>query len=247
MKRVITLALCLLTTNCTFVDNREQAKEIASRLETSKDVLTTIDTYNTFYGSNCFSTRKNERTSDKYGVYNCDCNRSVLKELSQPKIDLGCMYKNWATDEYYNSDKCITQRRKHPASNSGFFDYKRFLPKDNNVNTEENWVNLAGFYKDKDYCESEYDELTTSEKQACTDFNKKATLQLAISKTKPKCRDVYKARFDKAVREFIVVCAHCNDFEAVKNAVYKWGEEHLCSIDNEWDAGLNDLAFYNRH
>lgn len=246
MKRVIILALCLITTSCTFVYNTEQAKEIASGLEASKDVTTSIETYNRFYGSKCFTTHKNGKTGDEYGVYNGGCNRSVLKELSQPEIDLGCMYKNWGTDEYYNSDKCITQRRKHPASKSGFFDYKRFLPKNNNVNTEENWVNLAEFYRDKDYCESEYNELTNGEKQACTNFNETTTLKLATAKTKVKCKDAYKKRFDKAVREFLVVCAYCNDFEALKNSVYKWGREHLCAIDNGWDAGLSDLLFYNR-
>ena len=245
MKRVITLALCLITISCTLVDNTERAKEIASRLEDSKDVITSIKTYNSFWPG-CFTTYENRKTGDKYGKYNGGCNKSVLKELSQPQVDLGCMYKNWDTDEYYNSDKCITQRRKHTASNSGFFDYKRFLPKDNNVNTEENWVNLAEFYRDKDYCESEYDEMTTSEKQACKDFNEASTLKLATAKTKVKCKEVYKARFHKAVENFLHICVYCNDFYAVKNAVYEWGREHLCAVDDEWDAGLNDLLFDNR-
>ena len=249
MRRCVLLVLCMTITGCSFVDNSEQAKAISAELEATRDIVTTIETYNKFYASHCFSVHNKGTGNDNtYGVYNGGCNKAVLRELSQPEVDLGCLYKNWGTTEKYDSDECIIQRREHPADKSGFFDYSRFLPSTNNVKTNKNWLNLVKFYNDTDYCESEHSELTTHELQACREANKQATIKLATAKPMINCREAYKERFNRAIIEecHISLCMGCNDFNFVRDSVQKWGKDHLCVIDEEWDTSLSRL-FYNRH
>lgn len=258
MKNCLML-VTLLATACTIVNNekielqaRENAKILATKLETSRNVLAAIEAYNKFFrgcfginnrrGPNYFETGETEN----YGVYNVDkrCNKMVIQELSQPQVDLSCIYVHWGTEAEYKSDKCILQRRLFPVTNSGFFNYSRFLPQNSKVKTEENWLSLVELYNYKAYCAYLGNELTTDEKQTCQK-NREQTIKSLISSTsKVKCIDAYKTLFHKAVRETLWNCAQLKslgqpcDRSSMKEALETWGKGHLCTVE-DWEKELD--------
>lgn len=254
MKHHTIPTICLLIASCGFVDKGgENAKVLSTELEASKDIIATIQAYNRFYmifhnnvvNHRCFkivSKTVNVMTNEKdiYGVYIRDrnCNEVVLQELAQSQVDLGCLYKDFATETYYNSDKCILQRRAHPITNTGFFDYKRFLPESSRVKTDENWSNLVEFYNDTQYCESIDNELTSYELQACREAHNQQTVKLATAQPKMNCKDTYKDSFIEDVI-YIVRDNSCGNIELALKA---WGEAHMCDIRGWQTANYSQIV-----
>ncbi len=99
------------------------------------------------------------------------------------KDSLDCWYLN------DNSDKCIVYRRNHKIEDSkvNFFDYKRFLPKDSNIKTDDDFLRLVKYKMDKDKevksCDKVYEDnsLTSTERQKkytqCMSDNKKNNIE----------------------------------------------------------------------
>ena len=213
--------LCIVITGCVTQKERiERAQRLAAELEESKDVIKTIEIFNQFYDKECFTYKKDW------------CDKEILQELAKPQVDLGCMYKTWATDTYYNSDKCVLQRRANPLTETNFFDYKRFLPKNNNIKSDKHWLTLVEFYEDTHYCDPLDKELTTYEIKDCKEKHNQNTVNLAISQPKANCKDVYGTSFIDEI-PYIVGDYPCDDIEPVIKA---WGEAHMCNISG-WQTG----------
>lgn len=252
IERCMIIMLCVLTTGCvTHEEQVKKAQALATELETSKDIIKAIETYNQSYRHICFSTDIQTDSSHRkqiyYGVYVgdnfYDCDRIVLQELTQEQIDLGCLYKNWATDTYYNSDECVLQRRAHPATSVGFFDYKRFLPQNNKIKTDVDWQSLVAFYNNEKYCKSN-DEKTSYEKQECREQQNQTTIKLAT--TKVQCKTAYGHLYYDNVKELRELCGYPCNWNILESYMKEWSTEHLCSIDgwNE-DAYLRDMVLSN--
>lgn len=241
MKRCVIIAVCLLSTGCAKLQNQaEKAQALANELQTSKDVVTVIETYNKFY-TNCFyheydpEWKQGPELPKSYFVYKLSCNKAVLQELSQPQVDLGCLYKNWESRSKYDSDDCIIQRRKYEPDKSGFFDYKRFLPKGNRIKSNADWLKLVDIYNAQ-YCNSDMEELTTEEVQACKRQHKQTVIKVATTQSKLKCSKTYHRLYKRNLMEHLIGwcgCA-CNK-DNVEWSLERWGEEHFCDISG-WES-----------
>ena len=258
MKRCIIIAVCLLLTGCVkSQDQVETAQALANELQASKDVIAAIETYNKFY-NHCFyheydpEWKGGPESPKSYFVYSGNCDKAVLQELSRSQIDLGCLYKNWGTISKYNSDDCIIQRRKYGSKKnkdgivdytnelfsdykSGFFDYKRFLPKGSRINSNAEWLNLVDFYNAQ-YCNSDTEELTTEEVQECKKQHKQTVIKVATTQTKLKCSTTYHRLYKKNFMEsHIGWCGCACNKDTLEDFVNEWGEKHFCDTSG-WES-----------
>lgn len=251
MKRCI-IAVCLLLTGCVkSQDQVETAQALANKLQASKDVIAAIETYNKFY-THCFyheydpEWKGGSESPKSYFVYSESCNKAALQELSQPQVDLGCLYKNWGTISKYGSDDCIIQRRKYDPDKSGFFDYKRFLPTGSRINSNAEWLNLVNFYNAQ-YCNSDTEELTTEEVQECKKQHKQTVIKVATTQTKLKCSKTYHRLYKKNLMEHLISwcgCA-CNK-DNVEWELNKWGPQHFCDVSGwESDPDIQSTKYFD--
>lgn len=97
---------------------------------------------------------------------NCKCVESFLEQDIKHKCING-----YDTD--YDSDECILYRRNLHTSKVGYFDYKRFLPQDTFVDTDEKFITMVDYYKDiqenLDKCSNGDTEKTSEEIKFCKD------------------------------------------------------------------------------
>jgi len=176
MKKYILVSLCLTLIACT-----QNAQELVMELEKNRDVIQTLDAYKNIY-TKCFFVngqihRSEYRHTSSYQPYRAPkiCYDLVVNTMYDQDIDLGCVRGTWeamAGDHYYYSDKCENFRKNLPESKKGdkigYFDYKRFLPQNSQVKTQDEFLVLVEYYKNHD---------------------KEATIKLATMKTK--CSDLY--------------------------------------------------------
>lgn len=157
---------------------------------------------------------------------------------------LDCLYLD------NNSDDCIVYRRNHKKEDSkvNFFDYKRFLPKDSNIKTDDDFISLFELYnKNKEekqacYSEAASNMLTSFEKvekykQCLTDEKIEENLTNYIHSGILKEKEQQKQEEKEQKRKREIIKKDCKQAsEKVKLAVKK-----LTDYINQY----NDL--YNLH
>lgn len=136
-----------------------------------KDVLKqnkisyTLDIYNTYKGKNLnnISSIKKEKAGDAQNVtqlivfgFATMGLTWLLLPIIERKYDYTTLMEQQALKCHYlkdNSDECIIYRRNHSQEDSeiGFFDYKRFLPKDSNIKNDDDFLRLFKKYKEYEY------------------------------------------------------------------------------------------------
>lgn len=136
-----------------------------------KDVLKqnkisyTLDIYNTYKGKNLnnissIEEEKAGNAKDVNAAIGLGFFTTGLSLLFLPIIereyDYTTLMEQQALKCHYlkdNSDECIIYRRNHSQEDSeiGFFDYKRFLPKDSNIKNDDDFLRLFKKYKEYEY------------------------------------------------------------------------------------------------
>lgn len=136
-----------------------------------KDVLKqnkisyTLDIYNTYEGKrlNNISSIKREKAGNAQEITQfivfgfCTMGLAwLVLPIIERKYDYTTLMEQQALKCHYledNSDECIIYRRNHSQKDSeiGFFDYKRFLPKDSNIKNDDDFLRLFKKYKEYEY------------------------------------------------------------------------------------------------
>ena len=178
----------------------KQGKEnLAVKLEMAKDPLLTIEAFIDVYGVrynddiylyNDMPCRRNYNYDEK--IYKSYINPNVpdfelitIKQLSKEDVIIECFvgyerWEVWSGRIWWNdirlddkSDACIDHMRKS-KSEICHFDYKRFLPKNNKIKTENDFLDLATRYKKSLIkCDSTREERTSAEKEQCKEKARK--------------------------------------------------------------------------
>lgn len=123
------------------------AEETEKELLASNDIIDVLDFYYTH-----FHLIEDEVTGQKFlSMQNCyldyECEQEMyvvmqtMKDLSVNKKCLISMYHE------KNSDECILARRKTPDAKNGWFDYKKYLPANSAIKTEQQFFDLYTMYK----------------------------------------------------------------------------------------------------
>ncbi|MDW2995926.1 MAG: hypothetical protein R8M71_03115 [Alphaproteobacteria bacterium] len=282
MNKYLILILCFVITGCMSTTARiEQAKEIANNLEVKKDTIDTIETYKSIYET-CFYINKTVEWIDDidYDVYKCEqkvtkdaqCNEIKIQELAIRDADMSCIFLGWKTGKNYSSDDCIIKRRQTANSASCYFDYKRFLPQNTNIKTDDDFYNLVKYYNKINDCDT-MSQATTTEKQECRDRIRENTIKMAT--TGINCMEVYKDEYTEELNsegrwyEWAIdhdpygakktlmwlgeyTAAHFTPTQpvyskqealnTVKRAIQTFGREHVCKIDG-WQADIRKLGY----
>lgn len=191
--------------------------------------------------------------------------------LAEKDIDFGCL-REWDSKEYYNSDKCIVYRRNIHDTSVDYFDYKRFLPKNSNIKTDDDFRNLVKYHNTISKCDT-MSQATTTEKQECRDKIRENTIRMAT--TGIKCTEAYKDEYTEELDsqgrwyEWAIdhdpygakktlmwlgeyAAAHFTPahpvyskqeaLNSVKQTLQTFGKEHLCKIDG-WQADIRKLGY----
>ncbi len=192
--------------------------------------------------------------------------------FAEQNIDFACLQEWRQGEEYYNSDDCIVFRRNIHESRVGYFDYKRFLPDNTIVKTDDDFLALRKYYLKTSECDN-LKQVTTSEKQECKDVIRANTIKMAT--TGISCMDSYKDEYKEKLNElgewyewaidhdpygnqkylraigeytaayFMPVQYVYSEQEAlkeIKSKIQQFSKEHFCKIDG-WKTEIRKLGY----
>lgn len=246
------ILICATLTACTFVDvekARKNGQEMANQLEEKHDVIETIKQYEKY----------------KYRCYNGKTECISGEAFAINGTDFGCSDSSRDRD-YYNSDKCILFRRENGNSKTDYFDYKRFLPKNTKIKTEEDFLKVVNYYnyawEDCDNIKTSTEELTTQEKQeqeqqvkTCHTKVEKTTLKMAMKNLNLMCSETHEQEYTKELewhgnRLFKYYIAgrlnpgtsdYYHIMQIHKDAIKLFGAEHGCDT-SDWEGKVLKYA-----
>lgn len=266
MKKAVYITLCLLSTAC--VSNKQiqmNAVNFANELAERADPVETIEVYKRYFSPYDWACVRNGYNGYIKSHEKCE----QAKQLQVNGTDIACISNN--TSEY-DSDKCILFRRNTPPSEILYFDYKRFLPENSPINTEEKFLNLVKKYDAVNDCEKQK-ETTTTEKDACKEKIKNeirllATQSVSCSKLKgegyteflekqgrwyeyAQNHDPYDninllravGAYEAAAFAYNPVYSQKEAQKEVQKSIEKYGAENLCSFEN-WKQDMKKLGYY---
>ena len=197
MKRNLTVLILCVLTGCVSLSKTE-----VEQMEFNKDPIETINLFNKYNSKLEVDNREAECPASIFlsivtfglalpGVpYHCFS--YDVENLSIPGTRFDCI-------DGSNSDECIVYRRTMKESKINYFDYKRFLPEDTAIKTEDDFLAMVNYYSLRDLCDK-LEEKTTEEKQQCKDLIEKNTRTMAVKKLK--CKDLYVMSDDWAVSKY---------------------------------------------
>lgn len=279
---------------CTTISTvTKEGQEFATQLESKKDTILTLDKYKT-YARRCdvyTDALKGDwfrqiastvilapvwliyyvKTGNFYPYLSAREECFYNDGLAEKDVDFGCL-REWESKKYYNSDKCIVYRRYIHDTNVDYFDYKRFLPQNTKIKTDDDFQNLVKYYDTISNCDK-MSQATTTEKQECRDRIRENTIKMAT--TGIKCIEAYKDEYTEELDyegrwyEWAIdhdpygmkkklmwfgeyTAAHFTPTQpvyskqealnAVKETLQKFGREHVCEIDG-WQADIKKLGY----
>ena len=157
-KKIITNTLCLsLLIGCVANTNTDTSIPIDEQVLQANSISYTLDIYDTRYYLDIESRLLSEKVDEK--------NSSIDIRA------LDCFIRNSSS---YNSDECILFRRNTEERQDSvvkFFDYKRFLPENSSIKTDDDFLCLVKKYKkyknklEDCYKINEDNSLTSTERQ----------------------------------------------------------------------------------
>lgn len=205
------------------VTNITTAIQKDKELSQKKDVLETLELYNSLFylnGKHICET-DNERIGEgclqSAGCFGRECEQYPLCDLSsvsqeerlkivqtftQPNTKFYCHMTVNSPDTIYRSDECILARRNTQPSAICNFNYKKYLPANTSIKTDEQFLELTKTYHEilkKKRCENNQ-TLTSSERNQCVQNSKVFILQLA-SGNAPHCRNKYPQEYNNYIKE----------------------------------------------
>lgn len=211
----------------------KQASEIEAKLAQERNIFEVLHFFDITY----FDERRDEpngvaKILVPYRCENSDPRLLCINILYKTSIDMNinkrCLFSNypnasikdWYMDE---SDDCIVARRKASTSKISFFNYKKYLPVNSKIKTEDDFIKLYLLYKNiyknnptyakywcgySTACERDYiqefvmnkcyksSELTTQEIEKCDQEKKEFITNFVFGKA-PKCSVKYSEKYKK--------------------------------------------------
>lgn len=248
-------------TNKNTLTSAEKAKTRAEQIEKDKNIIDTLEIFTSFFTYKYielfqifqitnFNTYEYEKNLIKFNIY---------KQFVPASVDLKCFVSEINPD-YYHSDECILVRRNTPESTVGYFDYKKFLPQNSVINTDDKFNLLAERYrklfkadKNQTYCQS-LKETTSSEKLQCEKHANRYIEQLVYG-TVPLCRNSTPTEYAKFLeiwarniaeakktsanefdfRFYPIICTTICGGSGLVNideVIEDFGIHHFCATDN---------------
>ena len=163
-----------------------------------------------------------------------------VEKLSVPGTRFDCVNGS-------NSDECIVYRRTIKESKINYFDYKRFLPEDTAIKTEDDFLAMVNYYELRHLCDK-LAEKTTEEKQQCKDLIENNTRMMATKK--PKCKDlyvmnddwkVYKYEYSDWTVSFLEEKTDYNNYLKEVSGFYNWANDY--HSNNDFDSSFFKKTF----
>ena len=300
IQKILILSLCLIETGCTTIPTAiTEGQNYAKNMEAEKDVVATIEAYGK-YRERCYpyiNAKKSTLASDialtvflaplavpleirKYIKTGNFFEYHEAREacfygdaLSEQNINFDCLQDWRKGDDYYESDECILYRRNIHKSDVGYFDYKRFLPKNSPINTDSKFLTLIKYYDKIKDCDN-LRNVTTDEIAACKNKVKDITIKMATSGVK--CMEAYEKEYSEKLdsegswyewainhdpyeikRQLLMVGEYDmalysspipvygkqEALNEVKKTLKDFGKDHLCNIDG-WKADIKKMGYH---
>ncbi len=287
--------LCVALTACTTIETaRKNGQELAKQLEAEQDVIEILDKYS-LYTKRCnnYVSLSGKGLSEEIEMYIIFAPLLVIRYClgydnffpyhsereycysydgyAEANTNFDCI-DSWRNSDYYNSDECILYRRNLHESKVKYFDYKRFLPINTPINTDEKFLALVKFYNTRFDCDN-LENVTTQEKQDCKNKVIKTTVQMAT--TGVKCIDVYSKEYKEfldekgswfgwainhdplATKRMVYytagaaaaywipeqpVYSRIEALEEITQSVAEWGQEHVCDTIG-WQTEIRRMGY----
>lgn len=202
---------CLLSA-CGMINNKTAV--INAEIENTHDVAKIVGYYvNPETESQGYQECVSKCTKYWSGCMTCDI---CPFECKIPFLEQNMQYE-CLEDDYndYHSDNCILYRRNLHPSKVAYFDYKRLLPQDTFVDTDEKFLEMAEYYKNikenLEKCSTEGGEKTSQEIQSCKNNLFKPLYQYERFGMKP-CMDSAPEEYKESLQKTI--------------KWYKWAIDH---------------------
>lgn len=224
-------------TNKNTLTSAEKAKTRAKQIEKDKNIIDTLEIFTSFF-PNKYTRLDQIFEITNFNTYEKNLIKfNIYKQFVPASVDLKCFVYEINPD-YYHSDECILVRRNTPESTVGYFDYKKFLPQNSVINTDDKFNLLAERYrklfrtdKNQTYCQS-LKETTSSEKLQCEKYANRYIEQVVYG-TVPLCRNStpteYAEFLEALTRKALIYNFSSYDID---NAIEDLGIHHFCATDN---------------
>ena len=242
----IKLLMCLLVTACVnsndeyITQKTNESAKIESELAQEKDVVKTLKYFREYYHEKCLSNRACYTNSDVNlpGIpYSYDMVEPYVMTTVDFNADKKCFvvyqYKEDNSISYKdNSDECILARRQAPKTEIGYFNFKKYLPTNTVIKTEQQFQNLYALYiairKNRNDCKSLFgvSQVTQTEKEMCHKYQEKFLQDFAMGRAE-KCSKKYGKQYKQYVKEH--TDAFLSQFK--DNAHVLFASEYLCVPD----------------
>lgn len=249
MNKFSVLTICLTIAGCA-TTNESIKQDNLTNINNNKDPIEVINFYQQYAKNAC----ENYYKRPAFGRWIIGKDECIKQDsMAEKGIDFACLDSWRQGEKYYNSDECIVQRRQMHPTKVNYFDYKRFLPDNTQIQTDDKFLWLVDYYSARmSDCETQKD-ITTTERQSCKEYVKDTTIKIA--KNKVKCSDLYKMsskNADKYTETLGLWAHHYNNFiysygdtpQSAKQTINEWakdfGKNNLCDISG-WEKDMNKL------
>lgn len=172
----------------------QRASIFANELESSTDPLDIIKAYNAVNGQ-CHEYAQNKWLIPIFDRQSQECYNEL--SVSLPGTQIGCMISNFDGPAFWNSDECIVYRRTH-TEDEVIFDYKRFLPKNSPIKTDDDFKKWVKYFKYDNECKKN-DKTTTTEYENCIS-NVQTNARLMASQLVD-CKVLYEQTYTEFLKE----------------------------------------------
>lgn len=235
MKKIFVL-MPIICAGCSFLSSGQDGQLFVENLEKSQDPTSVIETYldikdgcKDYYANRDIVMIGNALKRE----YKNQCIKQ--KATAEPGVNFDCL----TSPDVFSSDECILHRRNLHDTSVAFFDYKRFLPANSLIKTDDDFVRLIHFYQ-KFYTRCDkFVDITNAERQECKETVKQR-IQDAVTKNEP-CEKVMSENYTAFLSEYCDLFKHKQNYmKELKEDMDKYGKENFCSAAN-WETELKKL------
>ena len=235
MKKIFGL-IPIICAGCTFLSSEQDGKMFADNLEKSQDPVSVIETYldikdgcKDYYANRDIVMIGNALKKE----YKNQCIKQ--KATAESGVNFECL----TSPADFSSDECILHRRNLHETSVAFFDYKRFLPENSLIKTDDDFVRLIHFYQ-KFYTRCDkFVDITTEERQDCKDTIRQR-IKDAVTKIEP-CEKVMSENYANFLSEHCELFKYKQNYmKELKNSMDKYSKENFCSTAN-WETDIKKI------
>jgi len=186
-------------------------------------------------------------------------NIAAFQIASDPAIKVECFVKNGDGAYYDSSDECILARRKAKKTTTCYFNYKKYLPADTKIKTDDDFLYLVKAFnalytnsenpKECTYCEN-LQERTSAEKAACAKKAEKFLGQIS-SKTVPLCKNTVNKEYMQFLKDGIsefsflsnMTQAEINSSVNSPSKAYLLRGIYASAYEDAWEQAIQNFGF----